>query len=33
MAASVAAHAQEEPEYRLELGAGAGLVTYVGDSL
>ena len=31
MAASVAAHAQEEPEYRLELGAGAGLVTYVGD--
>ena len=31
MVASVAAHAQEEPEYRLELGAAAGLVTYVGD--
>ena len=23
--------AQDEPEYRLELGAGAGLATYVGD--
>ena len=23
--------AQDEPEYRLELGAGAGLVTYTGD--
>jgi len=31
MTASMAARAQEEPEYRLELGAAAGLVTYVGD--
>jgi hypothetical protein len=31
MAASTATHAQEEPEYRLELGASAGLVTYTGD--
>ena len=23
--------AQDEPEYRLELGAGAGLVSYTGD--
>ena len=27
----MAAHAQEEPEYRMELGAGIGLVNYVGD--
>ena len=25
------AKAQNEPEYRLELGAGAGTVTYLGD--
>lgn len=25
------AYAQEEPEYRLEIGAGAGTVTYLGD--
>ena len=31
VATFIGAHAQEEPEYRLELGAGAGLVTYVGD--
>ncbi len=24
-------HAQSEPEYRMEIGAGAGLTTYVGD--
>lgn len=29
--AVIAASAQEDPEYRLELGAGAGLMTYVGD--
>lgn len=28
---AVSAHAQTEPEYRLEVGAGAGLVTYLGD--
>ena len=31
VAATTATRAQEEPEYRLELGAGAGLMTYVGD--
>ena len=31
MAATVAASAQDEPEYRMEIGAGAGLVSYVGD--
>ena len=31
MAAFAGVHAQDEPEYRLELGAAAGLVTYVGD--
>ncbi len=29
--AAIPAMAQEEPEYRLELGAGAGLMTYIGD--
>jgi len=28
---SVSATAQEEPEYRMEIGAGAGLVNYLGD--
>ena len=28
---AVSAHAQTEPEYRLEVGAGAGMVTYLGD--
>ena len=28
---AVSANAQTEPEYRLELGAGAGMVTYLGD--
>lgn len=28
---SMVASAQDEPEYRMELGAGAGLLTYVGD--
>lgn len=28
---TAAIHAQDEPEYRLELGAGAGLVAYEGD--
>ena len=27
----VAASAQDEPEYKLEIGAGTGLVSYVGD--
>ena len=27
----ISASAQEEPEYRLEIGAGAGTVTYLGD--
>ncbi len=31
LAGSPCLHAQQEPEYRLELGAGAGLVSYVGD--
>lgn len=31
LAAAAAAKAQDEPEYRLELGGGAGLVTYTGD--
>ena len=31
VAVSTATHAQEEPEYRMELGAGFGLVTYLGD--
>ena len=31
VALSIATHAQEEPEYRMELGAGLGLITYVGD--
>lgn len=31
MAATIATYAQEEPEYRMELGAGIGLVNYVGD--
>lgn len=31
VAAVTATHAQEEPEYRMELGAGFGLVTYLGD--
>jgi len=31
VAFTMAAHAQEEPEYRMELGAGIGLVNYVGD--
>lgn len=29
--AALTVQAQEEPEYRLELGAGAGLVSYQGD--
>lgn len=31
VAVVTATHAQEEPEYRMELGAGFGLVTYLGD--
>ena len=31
VAATIATHAQEEPEFRMELGAGIGLVNYVGD--
>ena len=31
MVTTVAASAQDEPEYKLEIGAGAGLVSYVGD--
>ena len=31
MATTVAASAQEEPEYKLEIGAGTGLLSYVGD--
>ena len=31
MAATVAVNAQEEPEYRLELGAGVGLLNSIGD--
>ena len=31
MAATVAASAQDEPEYKMEIGAGTGLVSYVGD--
>ena len=31
VALSVATHAQEEPEYKLELGAGAGTAVYIGD--
>ena len=31
MATTVAASAQDEPEYKLEIGAGTGLVSYVGD--
>ena len=31
VALSVATYAQEEPEYRLELGAGAGTAVYIGD--
>jgi len=27
----MAANAQEEPEYKMEIGAGTGLVSYVGD--
>ena len=28
---AIVAHAQDEPEYRLELGAGAALAAYQGD--
>ena len=28
---ALTAQAQDEPEYRLEVGAGAGLITYTGD--
>ena len=28
---ALTATAQDEPEYRIEVGAGAGLMTYVGD--
>ena len=28
---TVAASAQDQPEYKLEIGAGAGMVSYVGD--
>ena len=31
MATTVAASAQDEPEYKLEIGAGTGLVSYTGD--
>lgn len=31
VAITIATHAQEEPEYRMELGAGIGLINYVGD--
>ena len=31
MVTTVAASAQDEPEYKLEIGAGAGMVSYVGD--
>ena len=31
MATTVAASAQGEPEYKLEIGAGAGIISYVGD--
>lgn len=31
MATTVAASAQGEPEYKLEIGAGAGVINYVGD--
>lgn len=29
--AAVGTYGQEDPEYRMEIGAGAGLVTYLGD--
>jgi hypothetical protein len=29
--AAIELYAQEDPEYKLELGAGAGMVTYLGD--
>ena len=28
---AIGVYAQEDPEYKLELGAGAGMVTYLGD--
>lgn len=31
LAAVVTAHAQDDPEYRMEVGAGFGLVNYFGD--
>ena len=31
MATTVAASAQDEPEYKLEIGAGTGLISYTGD--
>ena len=31
MAVVLQSHAQTQPEYRMEIGAGAGLVTYLGD--
>ena len=31
IATTVAASAQDEPEYKLEIGAGTGLISYVGD--
>jgi hypothetical protein len=31
VATAMAANAQEEPEYKMEIGAGAGMVSYVGD--
>ena len=31
MATTLAASAQDEPEYKLEIGAGAGVINYVGD--
>ena len=31
LAITMAANAQDEPEYKMEIGAGAGLVSYVGD--
>jgi len=31
LCAAMGTYGQEEPEYRMEVGAGAGLVTYLGD--
>lgn len=33
MATAARMSAQDDPQYRMEVGAGAGLVTYEGDSM